>query len=229
MKNAYLKELKILFESKRDDAYAIRMKKYMRDLFEYYGIRGPVRKDLQKQFIKKNGLPETKELKDIVIELWDQPQREYQYMAMNLMEKCVKKVDKDFISFYEYLIVTKSWWDTVDLIASHLVGMHFKIFPEMIKSRTDKWMNSENMWLQRTCIIFQLGYKSETDFELLTNFIHKLSHSKEFFIQKAIGWSLREYSKTDEKMVRGFVASNQLAPLSRREAVKWADRKRINN
>jgi 3-methyladenine DNA glycosylase AlkD len=90
-------------------------------------------------------------------------------------------------------------------------------------------MNSGNMWLQRTALLFQLKYKKATDVNLLSDYILRLQGSKEFFINKAIGWILREYSKTDPDWVIQFVQNNNLANLSRREALKWIDRKNIGN
>lgn len=86
---------------------------------------------------------------------------------------------------------------------------------------TTRWMNSDNMWLQRTCLLFQLKYKTSTDTQLLSSFIKPLSSSNEFFIRKAIGWALREYSKTDPDFVIQFTKENTLSGLSEREALKW--------
>ena len=103
------------------------------------------------------------------------------------------------------MILNKSWWDTVDYIASNLVGVHFQKYPDLMYPVTEKWMNSGNIWLQRTSLLFQLKYKKKTDVMLMTNYIQQLQGSKEFFINKAIGWILREYSKTDGDWVRDYV------------------------
>jgi len=124
------------------------------------------------------------------------------------------------------MILNKSWWDSVDGIASWIVGSIFKKNSELIVPVTNKWMKSGNVWLQRTCLLFQLGYKKETDLELMFGFIHELKGSKVFWLQKAIGWVLREYSKTDPGLVEDYVRNNDLAPLSRREALKVIERKR---
>jgi 3-methyladenine DNA glycosylase AlkD len=118
------------------------------------------------------------------------------------------------------MITQKSWWDTVDFIAATMVGNYFKKYPEMIKPVTDKWMVSQNMWLQRSCLLFQLKYKAEVNTDLLASFILSLSVSREFFITKAIGWSLRQYSKFDPQWVINFVSKNSLQPLSKREALR---------
>jgi 3-methyladenine DNA glycosylase AlkD len=148
------------------------------------------------------------------------PEREYKYFAMELMVKMKKKAGHDAIHFYEGLLTRGSWWDTIDLIAPSLVGYHLRQFPEERQGYVDKWIHSGNMWLQRSSILFQLKYKKETDTRLLTDIILRLNYSKEFFIRKAIGWSLREYSKTDPAFVKKFVAEHELSGLSRREALK---------
>jgi 3-methyladenine DNA glycosylase AlkD len=124
------------------------------------------------------------------------------------------------LNLYEELITQKSWWDTVDALAAWQVGDYFKKYPDQIIPYTNKWMDSGNMWLQRTCLIFQLKYKEETDFELLKSLIIPLSDSKEFFIQKAIGWALREYSKLFPQRVMDFASNQPMAKLSYREATE---------
>ncbi|MFT6151359.1 MAG: 3-methyladenine DNA glycosylase AlkD [Flavobacteriales bacterium] len=118
------------------------------------------------------------------------------------------------------MITNKSWWDTVDLITTNLVGNYFKLFPEQIIPITKIWMESDNIWLQRTCLIFQLKYKEEIDTDLLTDYILQLKDTKEFFINKAIGWILREYTRTNPEWVIDFVNKHELSNLSKREALK---------
>jgi len=221
----YLGPLIKSFKDNADPITAEPMAKYMKNLFPYLGIKTPIRKELFKDFIKEYGLPELSEIKQITLELWDLPEREFQYAAIGLLRRFVKKWDEDFINLFEQLIVNKSWWDSVDGIASWLVGDHFKRFPQQRDEYIKRWMKSNNMWLQRTCILFQLHYKDATDVMLLGGIIMSLNTSKEFFIQKAIGWILREYSKTDAKAVINFVENNELANLSKREALKWLKNK----
>lgn len=200
------------------------MKAYMKNKFEFLGIKSPDRRLIGKSFLSKESLPPDEQIWPIIYVFWDLPEREFQYFAMELIAKYKKSVEKDWIKNYENLITNKSWWDTVDFIAATLVGHYFKIFPAMIESVTRRWMKSGNIWLQRTCLIFQLKYKDDVDTELLTSFIKELYISKEFFIAKAIGWSLREYSKRNPEWVLDYVQKNTLQPLSKREAIR-----RINN
>jgi len=216
--------LKPLVKSYRENANltnAVSMAKYMKNLFLYLGIKTPIRKELFKIFTKEHGLPELSELNQVTLELWELPEREFQYTAIGILRKFQKKWSADFIDLFEQMIITKSWWDSVDGIASWLVGEHFKRFPNLRDKYINKWMKSGNMWLQRTCILFQLNYKDKTDEMLLGGIIMSLNNTKEFFIQKAIGWALREYSKTDTQAVINFVENNELSNLSKREAYKW--------
>ncbi len=221
--HTYTQAVKAHFQPHADRITAIPMEKYMRNKFSYLGIKSPARKELTRNFFKIKGLPSLTDLEQIVKELWDLPAREYQYFTLDLLGKMAKKVSIEFIDVYEYLIVTKSWWDTVDGIAPNLIGAHFKKNPTLRLPYSEKWIAAENIWLQRTAILFQLKYKTGTDVELLKKYILQRSGSKEFFVQKAIGWILREYSKTDAKTVFEFVETykSELAPLSYREALKW--------
>jgi len=218
--NRCIQPLIKIFRENTNPNNAEPMKKYMKGKFEFLGIKKPLRTELLKNFYKEYGNPETSEIKEIVLELWNLPEREFQYCAISILRKFLKYYDESYFDLFEKMIITKSWWDTVDGIASWLVGEHFKKFDKLQEKYIGKWMRSENMWLQRTCILFQLHYKENTDVMLLGGVIMGLSQSKEFFIQKAIGWALREYSKTDSEAVINFVENNELAPLSKREAMK---------
>ena len=220
MKNIYLKKLEELYVRHADPVRAVPMKKYMKDKFEYFGISSPDRKVIYREFFKSEGLPRINELDGIVKLLWKKPQREYQYFAMILLQKMEKKFDLGILQLYEYAITEKSWWDTVDFIASNLAGPLLERNRDEIPVITGKWMDSGNMWLQRTALLFQLKYKKETDKELLFSLCEKLSDRKEFFIRKAIGWALREYSKTSPGMVSEFIFNTKLSPLSVKEGMR---------
>jgi len=218
---SYVRSLKALFENNANITQAAPMKKYMRDQFEYLGIKTPTRAALQRQFICDHGLPALNDLDAIARGLWSLPQREFQYAATSLIGKLESKLEVEFIATLEYLLITKSWWDTVDTLAGNAVGTHFERFPSVKARYLKKWRKSDNFWLRRTTLLFQLGYKKETDFDLLCDIIRENLGSDEFFINKAIGWALRQYAWTDPKAVRKFVhATKKLHPLSRREALK---------
>jgi 3-methyladenine DNA glycosylase AlkD len=210
-----------MFEKNADPAQAPAMKKYMRDQFEYLGIKTPQSAALQKEFYAEHGLPQVTDLDSILRDLWSLPQREFQYAAVGMLGRFNKKLPPELIETIEYLITTKSWWDTVDIIAGGTVGVHFERYPAVKKKYLSRWRKSNNFWLRRTAILFQLNYKQETDFDLLCEIIRENLGSKEFFINKAIGWALRQYARIDPKAVKKFVKeTKELNPLSRREALK---------
>jgi 3-methyladenine DNA glycosylase AlkD len=213
------------FKSAANPEKAKWMKDYLRGKFELYGINTKERREIQKTFFKLNGYPETSELFDVVLFLWELPQREYQYLAIELLQRNSKKLLESDINNIEKIIVAKSWWDSVDGIAAWICGAYFKLYPQQIIPVTTDWMKSGNMWLQRSVLLFQLKYKSETNTELLSKWIKELADHKDFFIRKAIGWVLREYSKTNPKWVIDFVNENQLSGLSKREALKHVNKK----
>lgn len=210
-----------LFEKNRHETNAGPMEIYMKGHFPFLGIKSPLRKELEKQFFKETGILKEPFNRDFVIELWDKPEREYQYTALTYIEKSLNKLEKKDLSFMETLIMTKSWWDTVDAIAPKAVGKIAEKFPEVIMETLNGWVKNDNMWLRRAAILFQLKYKTKTDAELLYRYIRENADSKEFFIQKAIGWALREYSKTNPASVKEFIEGHRLAPLSVREGSKY--------
>lgn len=152
------------------------------------------------------------------------PEREFQYTALSLLDKFSRKAEASHITLLEELITTHSWWDTVDMLAGKLVGRLFARFPALIPDYTERWMSSGNIWLIRTAILFQLNYKQRTDADRLFDMIRRNVDSREFFINKAIGWALRQYAKTDEQAVIRFVEATPLNPLSVREALKHVKR-----
>jgi 3-methyladenine DNA glycosylase AlkD len=223
--HAYVSLLKTLFEENADPSLAPAMAAYMRNQFSYLGIKIPQSADLQKRFYTEHGLPALDDLDPVLRDLWALPEREYQYVAMSLLGKFEKKLPAEFIQTLEDLLVSKSWWDTVDSLAAGTVGTHFQRYPTVRNEYLARWRISENFWLRRTSILFQLGYKKNTDFPLLCGIIRENLGSKEFFINKAIGWALRQYSRVDGQAVRDFVAQTPLQPLSAREALKWLEKK----
>ena len=221
----YLLPLQTAFEANADSANAAPMKKYMRGKFEYLGIKTPLRKALTKEFFAKYGLPPLDELQGLVRRLWEMPCREYQYSAQEFLGKRRRYLTPEYVPLLEMLITTKSWWDTVDGLASHPVGDLFSQFPEIRDTHIGRWRRQENIWLRRTTLISQPRYKEKTDEDLLYALIRENLTDKEFFIQKAIGWSLREYSKSNPMDVQQFVATTDLSPLAHREALKWMKNK----
>ncbi|MCQ6280309.1 DNA alkylation repair protein [Bacillus sp. EB600] len=210
-----------LFEENRNEVQVGPMEKYMKNQFPFLGIKKPLRSELQKQFFKKTGVLNEPFNHEFVLALWQKDEREYQYAALSYIEKSLKKLQKQDLALMETLITTKSWWDTVDTLAAKPVGTIAQQFPEVIEEHFDKWITAEDIWLRRTALLFQLKYKQSTNEHLLYEYILKNAERKEFFIQKAIGWVLREYSKTNPASVKEFLQNHQVSRLSYREGSKY--------
>jgi 3-methyladenine DNA glycosylase AlkD len=222
----YTISLSEIFYQNKNYKIAKSQEAYMRNQFPFLGITSTIRKELQKPFLKKNTLPPKNNLSDIVYILWKKPEREFHYFAQDLVRRYTKEYCIEDIELFEFMATNNSWWDTVDIIAPNIMGSYFKLYYKKREKYIFKWLESENIWLQRCAILFQLRYKEELDTKLLSNIILYLNSSNEFFIQKAIGWILREYSKTNSKWVLEFVDKNSLATLSKKEAFRIIKRGR---
>ena len=218
--NNYVEELVKLYTQHMDRDYAEWSENYLRNQFAFLGIRTPIRRKLTKQFFREYGVPTKENLKDIIFILWERSEREYQKAALDILEKVKKELTPDDMPWLSSLLVKKSWWDTVDVLSPHIMGYLFTIYPELIAQYADQWIVDDNFWLQRSALLYQLYYKKRTDEKRLFQYILSRADSDEFFVQKAIGWVLREYAKTNPVAVRDFVSFNDLKPLSRREALK---------
>ncbi|WP_438965286.1 DNA alkylation repair protein [Flavobacterium sp.] len=216
-KDELIKELKA--NSNRETA--IPMENYMKNNFPFLGIKTENRRAIFKAVYEKHK-PEIKlNYREISWQLYQEKEREIHQCAIDLIQKEIKKkfVIED-IQFIEKLIIKNSWWDSVDTIAKYLVGGYLEQFTAETLKVIERFSDAENMWLNRTAIIFQLGYKEKTNFDLLKAECEKHKHSKEFFIQKAIGWALRDYSRFNPNGVKLYVESTNLKPLSLKEALR---------
>ena len=219
MKN-FIKLLKEEFEKHSDKRIALYQENYMKNNFEFYGIKTTDRRKIQKKILKNHQMNKNDILIKIVKNLWKKPQREFQYFGQELLFRYLKKIKKNDIKIFEYMVLNKSWWDTVDFIAPKLIGEYFKLYPEYKTKYSKKWIASNNIWLQRSSLIFQLRYKNKLDNKTLKNNIESLLISNEFFVNKAIGWILREYGKTNPKWVIQFVRETELSNLCKRQDLK---------
>ena len=219
MKNL-IKILENEFKKDANPHNAFHQKAYMKNQFEFFGIKTPLRRKIQKPFLMNENLPPKKELSKIVKALWLKPGREFQYFAQELTSKYCKQFNERDTGLFEFMITHKSWWDTVDFIAPKLAGEYFKIYPEQRDHSVEIWIESKNIWLQRASILFQLNYKNELDKEFLSYIINSLLDSTGFFINKAIGWVLRQYSRTNPDWVIDFANKTPLNKLSLKEALR---------
>ena len=212
------------FQTNGDADISKGMKDYMRGQFDYYGIKSPLRREISRPFIKEVSKESKENVYELIEMLWKQPQRECHYLALDIYYKVAKKmVEKKDMPFLEWMIQTNSWWDTIDGIAPKIFRTYFDKFPEERDKKVAEWIASDNIWLQRSALLFQLKQKDEVDLNFMFKTIKKLTGSNEFFINKAIGWLLREHSKRIPREIEEFIEQNkgELSNLSIREGTKY--------
>jgi 3-methyladenine DNA glycosylase AlkD len=212
-----------IFQSEANPKLALPMKAYMKNKFEYFGIKTPHRREISKSILKECKALSRKEALNLAKKLYSQPQRELHYLALELLLQNFKnKLEKTDITWMEWFVINNSWWDSVDVVAPKLMAQYFKEFPQERNQKVEEWIASKNIWLIRSAILFQLKYKKETDLPFLFKLVLRVSHTKEFFINKAIGWILRENAKTNPRLITEFIETNtnNLSNLSIREGLK---------
>ena len=208
------------FEENRNELLAESMSKYMQDKFRFLGVRGTTRTEIYKKYF-----PDARKTKiidwDFVESCWNKEEREFQYVVVYYLKAMQKFLKREDISRLKYLIVTKSWWDTVDLLAKVIGSLVIRI--EGYDQIMLEWSKDSNIWLKRVAILYQLSLKEKVDKQILERILVDNLGDSEFFINKAIGWALRDYSKYNPEWVREFIKKNKdnMANLSIREASKY--------
>jgi len=201
---------------------AIHMQRYMKTSMHYYGVKSPIHNSIVMNVKKSFPISNQEEYNNIILKIWQLPHREEKYISIKLARKWKKYITLDALPLYEKMIREGQWWDFIDPIAVGLIGI--LLFENRMKMNNilDKWILDENLWIRRSAILAQLKHKEDTDFEKLFSYCLQCAHEKEFFIQKAIGWALREYSKTAPKQVKGYINKNKnrLSNLSIREGLR---------
>lgn len=208
-----------LFYAHKNDMEAIKMARYMKNHFPFLGLPSPLRKKLSRAFLKES---QKEELDfSFVDDCYYREEREFQYLAIDYLLACRKQLKPEDLDQIKQLIMTKSWWDSSDAI-DDVVGYMILTYPKLKRDMVN-WSKDENIWVKRVAIDFQLKYKDKTDCQLLETIILNSVGTNEFFINKAIGWALREYSKTDKEWVQAFINKHQdvLSSLSLREGKKY--------
>ena len=208
------------FEENRNELLAESMSKYMQDKFRFLGVRGATRTEIYKKYF-----PDARKTKtidwDFVESCWNKEEREFQYVVVYYLKAMQKFLKREDISRLKYLIVTKSWWDTVDLLAKVVGSLVIRI--KGYDKIMQEWSKDSNIWLKRVAILYQLSLKEKVDKQVLDKILVNNLGDSEFFINKAIGWALRDYSKYNPEWVREFIKQNKdnMANLSIREASKY--------
>jgi 3-methyladenine DNA glycosylase AlkD len=221
MPDGLLERLVATYGAAADPVRAVSTRAYMRDQFPFLGMLTAHRRALSRQVLAGVPRPSADELRTVALACWELPEREYQYFAADWLVRHAAVLTPEFLPTVRHLITTKSWWDTVDALASRVVGAIVARHPSAV-STMDSWLVDDNLWLARTAILHQLTYRDRTDLDRLFRYCLARADHRDFFIRKAIGWALRQYAWTDPEPVRAFVEQHRavLSPLSVREALK---------
>lgn len=216
-----MERLTAVYGAAAEPERAAGMRAYMRDVAPFLGLTSPVRRALTRTVLEGTPRPAEPDLTAVALRCWRLPEREYQYFAVDLLRRHVTHCSSGFLPVVRQLLTTVPWWDTVDLLAAHVVG-GLVAADRGLTADMDAWSADEDRWLVRTALLHQLRYRERTDPDRLFGYCLRQGGHDDFFVRKAIGWSLREYAKTDPDAVRAFVAGHgpRLAPLSVREALR---------
>jgi len=207
-----------------DPLRAQAMRAYMKNRFEFLGIPAPDRRKACVDIIRQLKTADADELLQIANDLWDCEQREYQYLAVDILDKHYRRLRPEDVPALLALVQQKSWWDTVDGLAGivgDLLRQNLKGSRD-IQAGMDKALEHPDFWVRRIALLHQLGWREQTDVSRLFNYALTLADEKEFFIRKAIGWALRDYAWHDPVAIQGFLQENQgrFSGLTQREAAK---------
>jgi len=216
-----LHRLTDVYPAAADAERAAGMRAYMKDVAPFLGLTTPVRRALSRTVLAGTPRPDEADCTALALRCWELPEREYAYFAVDYLRRHVARCSSGFLPVTRHLVSTVPWWDTVDLLAAHVVGGLVSADPKLQRDM-DAWIDDDDLWIARTALLHQLRRKGTTDTERLFGYCLRQAGHPDFFIRKAIGWCLREYAKTDPDAVRSFVAAHRdrLAPLSVREALK---------
>lgn len=218
---SFIETLSKQLEAHRSPNNAEPMSKYLKYKFPFLGIKSVLRKSILRKAISAHKNEVEYQPAQLAKSLYRKHEREYHYCAMELYARFKKKhYHESDIDDITYLMLTHSHWDTVDFIAKHILGQFLMEHQNQRTAVINQYSNSSNFWLNRAAILFQLAYRFQTDDKILFKLCRAHGNSNEFFIQKAIGWALREYSKIQSEAVLNFVKHNNLKPLSQREAIR---------
>ena len=207
-------------EARANTARALDMSRYMKNKFPFFGIQAPIRDEICKPYFK-DAKKEKKIDWDFVECCWQHEKRECQYVAAHYLKSMQKFLVFDDLEKLKNLVIKKSWWDTVDTLDRVIGSLIYH--DEILKEKILKWSIDDNIWLRRVAIDHQLLQKDKTDTILLEKILVNNLNQNEFFINKAIGWALRDYSKTNPEWVKNFIEKykKNMAQLSIREASKY--------
>ncbi|MBJ99864.1 MAG: DNA alkylation repair protein [Euryarchaeota archaeon] len=223
MKDRIIKHITNTLNDNKNSKDAIQMQRYMKTTMPFYGVKSPILNIIVNDVKNLHLISNQEEYNSIIMDIWNLSHREEKYISIKLARKWKQYITLEALIVYEKMIREGQWWDFIDPISQGLIGILLMNNRFEMNIILDKWIEDENFWIRRSAILAHLKHKENTDYKKLFEYCLKCAHEKEFFIQKAIGWVLREYSKTKPEIVYAFIQDNEqiLSNLSKREGMKY--------
>ncbi|MAK04530.1 MAG: DNA alkylation repair protein [Euryarchaeota archaeon] len=223
MENRIIKYITNTLNDNKNSKDAIQMQRYLKTTMPFYGVKSPILNTIVNDVNNLHLISNQEEYNSVIMDIWNLSHREEKYISIKLARKWKKYITLEALTVYEKMIREGQWWDFIDPISQGLIGILLMNNRFKMNKILDKWIKDENLWIRRSAILAHLKHKENTDYKKLFEYCLKCAHEKEFFIQKAIGWVLREFSKTEPEIVYAFIQDNErvLSNLSKREGMKY--------
>jgi len=223
MENRIIKYITNTLNDNKNSKDAIQMQRYLKTTMPFYGVKSPILNTIVNDVNNLHLISNQEEYNSVIMDIWNLSHREEKYISIKLARKWKKYITLEALTVYEKMIREGQWWDFIDPISQGLIGILLMNNRFKMNKILDKWIKDENLWIRRSAILAHLKHKENTDYKKLFEYCLKCAHEKEFFIQKAIGWALREFSKTEPEIVYAFIQDNErvLSNLSKREGMKY--------
>ena len=223
MENRIIKYITNTLNDNKNSKDAIQMQRYLKTTMPFYGVKSPILNTIVNDVNNLHLISNQEEYNSVIMDIWNLSHREEKYISIKLARKWKKYITLEALTVYEKMIREGQWWDFIDPISQGLIGILLMKNRFKMNKILDKWIKDENLWIRRSAILAHLKHKENTDYKKLFEYCLKCAHEKEFFIQKAIGWVLREFSKTEPEIVYAFIQDNErvLSNLSKREGMKY--------
>ena len=223
MENRIIKYITNTLNDNKNSKDAIQMQRYLKTTMPFYGVKSPILNTIVNDVNNLHLISNQEEYNSVIMDIWNLSHREEKYISIKLARKWKKYITLEALTVYEKMIREGQWWDFIDPISQGLIGILLMNNRFKMNKILDKWIKDENLWIRRSAILAHLKHKENTDYKKMFEYCLKCAHEKEFFIQKSIGWVLREFSKIEPEIVYAFIQDNEqnLSNLSKREGMKY--------
>lgn len=216
----FTQEILLALRAIANEEEAHEMSKKAREQFDFLGVKLVPRREVTYPIFDKNPPKNDVELVSRIEDMWAQPYREIQYAACDYLFRHRNMLGGQHLVFLKKLIKTRAWHDTVDTLASCILGDLVWRLP-VLRTKIASWIRDPNIWIRRSVIIFQIQYKDHTDWELLRQFCLSCAKDDDYYIRNGIRRALSEYARINPTEVRRFVQDNTFAEQTTQEILRW--------